>query len=231
VVFLWVCVDAWSNQGNIVEFYSGTGIRLQHGWHAREWRTWEDFATLLAIRYISHWYQSLLLVSSSKQLEVERFVNPLVRGSTSEAVLGKAFLKIAEEFPRSSYQIITKAGRYGRTKETGFDYSPERIRSSIANSLKLLNTTYLDGVYMHDVEFVGSQIGGAGEEGFTVDEEGNIRSEDLERWGLGKGMDGEIRSEGDQKVLDAMSTLFDMKKEGTIHAVGFSGKSAWSFFL
>lgn len=79
---------------------------------------------------------------------------------------------------------------------------------------------------MHDVEFVGSQIGGAGEEGFTVDEEGNIRSEDLERWGLGKGMDGEIRSEGDQKVLDAMSTLFDMKKEGTIHAVGFSGKSA-----
>lgn len=132
-------------------------------------------------------------------------------------------MRIADEFPRSSYQIITKAGRYGRTKETGFDYSPERIRSSIANSLKLMNTTYLDGVYMHDVEFVGCQIGGAGEEGFTVDEGGSIRSEDLERWGLGKGMEGEIRSEGDQKVLDAMATLFEMRKEGTIHAVGFSG--------
>lgn len=142
---------------------------------------------------------------------------------TSEAVLGKAFLAIAEEFPRSSYQIITKAGRYGRTRETGFDYSPARIRSSIANSLNLLKTTYLDGVYMHDVEFVATQIGGAGEEGFTVDEAGNLREEDMERWGLTQGREGEIRSEGDQKVLDAMKTLFEMKAEGIIHAVGFSG--------
>ena len=52
---------------------------------------------------------------------------------------------MADEFPRSTYQIITKAGRYGRSREDGFDYSPERIRRSIARSLELMKTDYLDG--------------------------------------------------------------------------------------
>ena len=72
--------------------------------------------------------------------------------TTSEKVLGKAFKDVADEFPRESYTIITKAGRYGRTKEEGFDYSPERIRKSIKNSLELFGTTYIDGCYMHDGE-------------------------------------------------------------------------------
>lgn len=65
--------------------------------------------------------------------------------TTSEAVLGRAFEAVADEFPRSTYQIITKAGRYGRTREDGFDYSPERIRRSISRSLALMKTDYLDG--------------------------------------------------------------------------------------
>lgn len=143
---------------------------------------------------------------------------------TSEAVLGKAFAAIAAEFPRSSYQIITKAGRYGRTMETGFDYSPAKIRSSIANSLKLFGTDYLDGVYMHDVEFVSERVGGVGEAGFLVGKDEQIAQGDLEKWGLGERSEGVIVGEGDQKVLDAMATLFELKKEGVIKAVGFSGK-------
>lgn len=146
--------------------------------------------------------------------------------TTSEAVLGKAFAAIADEFPRNSYQIITKVGRYGRTREDGFDYSPEKIRSSIENSLKLLGTDYLDGVYMHDVEFVVDQLADAGEEGFKVDrEDGHVREEDFKKWGLEKGDEGVIRSEGDRKVLEAMRTLFQLKKEGLIRVVGFTGSS------
>jgi D-arabinose 1-dehydrogenase len=78
--------------------------------------------------------------------------------TTSEAVVGRALKELGDEFPRSSYQIITKAGRYGRTRETGFDYSRERVRSSVENSLALFGTDYLDGCYMHDVEFVVSLL-------------------------------------------------------------------------
>jgi len=44
----------------------------------------------------------------------------------SEEVLGKAFAGLKDEFNREDYQIITKIGRYGRTKAE-FDYSRERV--------------------------------------------------------------------------------------------------------
>ncbi|KAK3294946.1 Aldo/keto reductase family-domain-containing protein [Chaetomium fimeti] len=52
--------------------------------------------------------------------------------------------------PRSSFFLITKAGRIAPTE---FDYSPSWIRYSILRSLQRLHTPYLDLVYMHDVEF------------------------------------------------------------------------------
>ncbi|GAA6001646.1 hypothetical protein JCM10207_002246 [Rhodosporidiobolus poonsookiae] len=143
--------------------------------------------------------------------------------TTSEQVLGRVFGKIKDEFPRESYQIITKAGRYGRTKEDGFDYSPSRVRASVQRSMDLMGTTYLDGVYMHDVEFVSEQIDDAGQEGFKVGEDGQIRQEDLERWGLRDEDSATIRGPGDEKVLKAMEELFKLKKEGVVRAVGFSG--------
>ncbi|GAA5871778.1 hypothetical protein JCM3774_000297 [Rhodotorula dairenensis] len=142
--------------------------------------------------------------------------------TTSEQVLGGVFDKIRDEFPRESYQIITKIGRYGRTK-ADFDYSAPRTRASVENSMRLMKTDYLDGVYAHDVEFVSEQIGGAGEEGFTVDDEGKIRPEDLVRWGLEDKDAGTIRGPGDEKILEAFGELFKLKKEGKIRAVGFSG--------
>ncbi|GAA5952887.1 hypothetical protein JCM21900_004255 [Sporobolomyces salmonicolor] len=143
--------------------------------------------------------------------------------TTSERVLGRVFSKIADEFSRESYQIITKIGRYGRTKEDGFDYSPERVRASVKRSMELMGTDYLDGVYAHDVEFVSEQLDDAGEEGWKVDSNGKIKEEDLARWGLRDEDAATIRGPGDEKVLGAMRTLFQLKKEGLIRAVGFSG--------
>ncbi|SGY29627.1 BQ5605_C002g01071 [Microbotryum silenes-dioicae] len=142
--------------------------------------------------------------------------------TTSETVIGKALAKLAPEFPRSSYQLITKIGRYGRAK-ADFDYSPERVRQSVAKSCELMGTDYLDAVYCHDVEFVSEQVGEAGTAGWTVDSEVKIRKEDLDKWGLAEGDEGKIRGPGDEKVLGALKALFELKKEGKICAIGFSG--------
>jgi aryl-alcohol dehydrogenase-like predicted oxidoreductase len=61
-----------------------------------------------------------------------------------------SFLPILTPFALFS---ITKAGRYTKGPQ-GFDYSPDKIRSSIKNSLEQMKTDYIDGIYMHDVEFV-----------------------------------------------------------------------------
>ncbi|KAI6713442.1 hypothetical protein PZA11_001357 [Diplocarpon coronariae] len=74
----------------------------------------------------------------------------------SEELLGKALIlpSIQAKHPRSSYRIITKVGRIAAAE---FDYSPEWIRYSIQRSLRRLNTSYLDVVYCHDVEFVTAE--------------------------------------------------------------------------
>lgn len=172
--------------------------------------------------------------------------------TTSEAVVGRALKELNDEFPRSTYQIITKAGRYGRTRETGFDYSRERVRGSVQNSLDLFGTDYLDGCYMHDVEFVVSSlpssislgrrsklscshtaqsesVGDGSQGGHTVDVDGKISEEDLRRWGCAEGDEAKIHGPGDEKVLEAMAALFELKKEGKIRAVGFSGQSQRGF--
>ncbi|KAK4133764.1 D-arabinose 1-dehydrogenase [NAD(P)+]-like protein [Trichocladium antarcticum] len=57
----------------------------------------------------------------------------------------------ATPVPRSSFFLITKAGRVAATE---FDYSPAWIRYSVLRSLQRLHTPYLDLVYTHDAEFV-----------------------------------------------------------------------------
>ena len=56
--------------------------------------------------------------------------------------------------PRSSFTVITKAGRIGSEE---FDYSPAHVRYSVLRSLQRLHTSYLDLVYMHDTEFVSPE--------------------------------------------------------------------------
>ncbi|VEU21491.1 DEKNAAC102292 [Brettanomyces naardenensis] len=72
----------------------------------------------------------------------------------SEELIGIALRQLVDVekvVTRDNYYICTKVGRI-RLDE--FDYSPEWVRKSIARSLKRLNTSYLDVVYLHDIEFV-----------------------------------------------------------------------------
>ncbi|KAI1497929.1 L-galactose dehydrogenase [Biscogniauxia marginata] len=71
----------------------------------------------------------------------------------SELILGDALAhpSVTSKHPRSSYFLITKAGRVAGDE---FDYSPAWVRYSVYRSLERLRTPYLDLVYMHDVEFV-----------------------------------------------------------------------------
>jgi L-galactose dehydrogenase len=62
-------------------------------------------------------------------------------------VLGKALKGV----PRDKYYLATKAGRYG---EDEFDFSPQRITSSVDESLARLGVDYLDLIQCHDIEFV-----------------------------------------------------------------------------
>ncbi|ODQ53705.1 NAD-dependent arabinose dehydrogenase [Saitoella complicata NRRL Y-17804] len=97
----------------------------------------------------------------------------------SEIILGDALQNLSADYPRNTYYISTKCGREPTNE---FDYTPSWIRKSVERSLERLHTSYLDVVYVHDVEF---------------------KTED-------------------EAVL-AVKTLFELKQEGKILNVGFSG--------
>ncbi|KAJ1939474.1 hypothetical protein FBU59_004109 [Linderina macrospora] len=95
----------------------------------------------------------------------------------SEIKLGKALLALRPEFPRSSYHICTKLGRYGyHTKD--FDYSRERVNASVAESMRRMHTDYLDAVLCHDVEFVSTSevVDQALPELFALKEKGTVHN-------------------------------------------------------
>ncbi|KAI0069162.1 Aldo/keto reductase [Artomyces pyxidatus] len=134
---------------------------------------------------------------------------------SSEIVLGTALKALELEFPRSSYQLITKCGRYGADY---FDYSPETIRKSVKRSLTRLHTTYLDVVYLHDVEFVTPRI-----EPRKEGNHGAALGDEAAAYGLKVGEEAKIWGEGDQKILDAIAELRKLQAEGLIKHIGISG--------
>lgn len=69
----------------------------------------------------------------------------------SEVLYGRALTNLTNEFPRDTYFICTKVGRIGVEE---FNYSRDFVRFSVHRSCERLGTTYLDLVYLHDVEFV-----------------------------------------------------------------------------
>lgn len=73
-------------------------------------------------------------------------VSPYYGLTKAETVLGKAI----KEIPRDKFLLSTKAGRYGGDQ---FDFSAERLTRSIDESLKRLNTDYVDMLFLHDIEF------------------------------------------------------------------------------
>lgn len=74
-------------------------------------------------------------------------VSPYYGLTKAETVLGKAL----KEVPRDRYLLSTKAGRYG---ESEFDFSPERLASSVEESMRRLHVDYVDILLLHDIEFV-----------------------------------------------------------------------------
>ncbi|KAH9943009.1 Aldo/keto reductase [Epithele typhae] len=134
----------------------------------------------------------------------------------SEIVLGNALKAVADEFPRESYKIITKCGRYGfNIKE--FDYSGPTIRASIERSLARMHTTYLDAVYLHDAEFVCEQVGPL--EGGNPHEA--LASQSAE-YGLAPGQEGKIWGPGDERILEGIAELRKLQEEGKVKAIGIS---------
>jgi len=67
----------------------------------------------------------------------------------SETTLGKALQGI----PREAYYIATKIGRYDWLE---FDFTIEKTRESLKNSLKVLGVDYIDVIQVHDIEFAPS---------------------------------------------------------------------------
>lgn len=93
----------------------------------------------------------------------------------AEELLGRALSTdfVRSNHPRYTYRLLTKVGRIA---SASFDYSPSWIRRSVRRSLSRLDTSYLDVVYCHDVEFVSpSEVLGAVRELRRIrDSEGTI---------------------------------------------------------
>ncbi|KAI0029535.1 Aldo/keto reductase [Vararia minispora EC-137] len=133
----------------------------------------------------------------------------------SEIVLGTTLRALAPDFPRSSYKLMTKCGRYG---STNFDYSPATIRRSVERSLARLHTSYLDVVYLHDCEFVAPLVAPRAE-GVHV----RALGAEADVYGLRAGEEAVVRGTGDEAILDAVAELRKMQEEGIVKNVGISG--------
>ncbi|KAJ6538994.1 NADP-dependent oxidoreductase domain-containing protein [Mycena capillaripes] len=172
---------------------------------------------------LSHQYNSEELLSGdipfrTVQLALRYGINAFDTSAyygPSELLLGNALNALKDEFPRSSYRLMTKCGRYGMAE---FDYSPTKIRASVKRSLERLQTDYLDVVHLHDIEFVATEVAPKR----TGDHTSALR-EDTAAYGLTEGEEAMIRGEGDQRVLDAFAELQKMKEEGLIKHIGITG--------
>jgi L-galactose dehydrogenase len=73
-------------------------------------------------------------------------VSPYYGATAAETVLGKAMRGV----DRASYVLATKVGRYG---DATFDFSADRVKRSVHESLERLGTDHVDLIQCHDVEF------------------------------------------------------------------------------
>ena len=83
-------------------------------------------------------------------------VSPYYGHEKAETVLGKAL----RQLKRDRYVLSTKVGRYGKDGVNTWDYSAERARSSVYESMERLGVDYIDIINVHDVEFQASLPGG-----------------------------------------------------------------------
>ncbi|KAF8556250.1 Aldo/keto reductase [Imleria badia] len=135
----------------------------------------------------------------------------------SEIVLGNALKALENEFPRSSYQIFTKCGRFGNARDA-FDYTPRGVRASVERSLARLQTAYLDTVYVHDVEFIAECKAPR-----TSGDHRAASGAEADAYGLGEGQEAVVYGNGDREVLAAVGELRRLQDAGAVRRVGISG--------
>ncbi len=76
-------------------------------------------------------------------------VSPYYGHLKAETVLGKALKNIG----RSRFYLSTKVGRYGQDGVNYWDYSPEKAKESVYDSMDRLHVDYIDLINIHDIEF------------------------------------------------------------------------------
>lgn len=76
-------------------------------------------------------------------------VSPYYGHLKAETVLGKAL----KDIPHDKYYLSTKVGRYGKDGINTWDYSAERAKASVYESMERLNIDHIDLINVHDVEF------------------------------------------------------------------------------
>jgi L-galactose dehydrogenase len=75
-------------------------------------------------------------------------VSPFYGLTLAETMLGRALKSV----PRDKYFLATKVGRYGYTIDD-FDFSAERVTTSVDESLERLGIDTIDIIQCHDIEF------------------------------------------------------------------------------
>jgi D-arabinose 1-dehydrogenase len=93
----------------------------------------------------------------------------------SEELIGKALQDplIVNKYSRDDYIVITKCGRINLDT---FDYSKAHVQESVTRSMRRFNTSYLDVVFCHDVEFVSEdEVVEAFSELCKLQEQGKVR--------------------------------------------------------
>ena len=78
-------------------------------------------------------------------------VSPYYGHTKAETVLGKAL----RDIPRDKYYLSTKVGRYGKDGVNTWDYSAQRVKASVYESMDRLGIDYIDLINVHDIEFQG----------------------------------------------------------------------------
>lgn len=73
-------------------------------------------------------------------------VSPYYGLTAAEEVLGKAL----KQLPRDSFVLSTKVGRYDTNV---FDFSAERVKLSVEESMERLGVNFIDIIQCHDIEF------------------------------------------------------------------------------
>jgi aryl-alcohol dehydrogenase-like predicted oxidoreductase len=92
--------------------------------------------------------EGIRAVHRALELGVTLFdVSPLYGMTRAETVLGRALRGV----PRDRFFLSTKVGRYG---PQDFDFSADRVRRSLYESMDRLGVDRVDMVLCHDIEFV-----------------------------------------------------------------------------